>query len=428
MIKRSEQRKESATIISLGCSRNLVDSEKIAAQARARGVRFVGAGQADTVMINTCAFTRQAKEESVGVIMDAIEDKKKGLLKKIVVFGCLVERYGDELAKNLPEVDDFFTAPGFKEKSDKGVRLTAKHLAYLKISEGCLNRCSYCAIPLIKGPLQSRVQASILDEARFLDSQGVAELILVGQDITSYGLEKAARFKRLPLTNLLEKILRQTKIPWIRLLYLHPKRLSEDLLDLISGNNRICSYLDVPFQHSSDKILSRMKRGFSRNQSLGLINQIRRRLLDVVLRTSLIVGFPGETERDFADLLDFVKTVRFDRLGAFVYSREEGTDAYEMKMQISEKVKQFRLKALMQAQQKVSQDLLRSKIGSVVDILIDGAALTRDGMSVGRSQQFAPSVDGVIYVKSRRRLSEGDFIRARINRACEHDLFAEEVR
>jgi ribosomal protein S12 methylthiotransferase len=413
---------ERVGIISLGCSRNTVDSEKILSEARAKGARICAYEKASTVLVNTCAFTQDAKQESIGVILDLIEQKKMGHIKKIVVYGCLSERYPQELRQNLKEVDTFVGIADFKKDFDPSLRLTPRHLAYLKISEGCANFCSYCAIPKIKGKLVSRPKRSILEEVKRLESNGVRELVIIGQDITLYGLDKSSKPE---LVSLLESILKVTRIPWVRLLYLHPKRVTDELLDLMAGEKRIASYVDMPLQHINDRILKLMNRGITRKEILSIVKKIRMRLPEAALRTTFIVGFPSETEEEFNELCDFAREIKFDKLGAFAYSREEGTKAYDFKKQIREITKKRRQDTLMSAQREISEGLLKRKCGQTIDVIVDEDLTKAEGVYLGRTACDAPEVDGVVFLHSKKKLAPGDIITAKISDSYEYDLVGE---
>jgi ribosomal protein S12 methylthiotransferase len=417
-------------MISLGCARNTVDSEKLLSQAKAQGAVICTPEKASTVLVNTCAFTQEAKQESIGVIHDLMEEKKRGRIKKIVVCGCLSERYPRELRENFKEVDDFFGTTGFKRDFDGRVRLTPRHSAYLKIAEGCANACSFCAIPLIKGPLQSRNKTSILKEALFLEDSGVRELVLIGQDITLYGCDaklEGTKSEGAKLVPLLRDILKTTRIPWIRLLYLHPKRISDALIDLIKSEPRIVPYMDIPLQHSCDRILKLMNRGIGIREIVACIEKIRRELPGAALRTSFIVGFPSETEKEFRSLCDFVRSVRFDKCGAFLYSREEGTKAYHFRKQVLTPTKQRRYDMLMSLQRDISKDLLKKKCGGLTTCIIDEDVTKREGFYLGRTVWDAPEVDGLVFLKSAKKLKTGDFVSARITQSTEYDLIGEVV-
>lgn len=414
---------ERVGIISLGCSRNVVDSEKILADARSRGARICPVEKAGTVLVNTCAFTKEAKQESIDVILDLIDLKKRGKIKKIVVHGCLAQRYPRELKQNFGEVDGFAGISGFKEFYDSSARITPSHFAYLKISEGCANFCSYCAIPKIKGSLRSRDEGSILKEAQLLEKDGCVELNIIGQDITLYGQEGAAAARSKgakltgcsPLAALLKKILRSTDIPWIRLLYLHPLRVSEELLTLMAREKRICPYVDMPLQHVNDRILKMMNRGINKEGIRAAIERVRARVPQAALRTTFIAGFPSETEKEFRELLDFVRQTRFERLGVFLFSAEEGTPAYSFKKQLSEKIRQRRFDALMSLQREISRGILKEEVGKVLDVMVDED-------EVARTRKDAPEVDGVVFLNTKRKLARGSIVKARIIDVYEYDL------
>lgn len=420
-------RGETVGIITLGCARNTVDSEKILWDAKRRGARISRIEDASVVFVNTCAFTKEAKEESIETILDLIDRKKQGRIKRIIVYGCLSERYDKELKKAFGEVDAFAGIADFKAPETRGVRITPRHYAYLKIAEGCANSCTFCAIPSIKGPLRSRALHAVVEEARQLEEEGVRELVVVGQDITLYGQEGEGNPRGCgPLVGLLEKILSATSIPWVRLLYLSPWRVSECLLDLVASEKRVCPYIDVPLQHANDRILKLMGRQTSRHEVVGLIGKIRRRLPQASVRTSMIVGFPSETEKEFLELCDFVKQTRFDKLGVFKYSREEGTAACAFRGQKHEATKQARFDRLMSLQRGISAQLLRRRVGETVEVLVDEAPAGGE-LSVGRSRHEAPEVDGIIHLKSRSRLKPGSLVSCRLTDSFEYDLVGEVV-
>ncbi len=405
-------------VISLGCSRNTVDSEKLLSEAKSMGARICPPGEAAIVLVNTCAFTQDAKKESIGVINDLIERKKAGLIKKIVVCGCLSERYKGELENNLTEVDSFEGVAGFKKDFDKETRLGSKYTAYLKISEGCANICSYCAIPAIKGKLASRPKDQILQEAKQLQDSGVKELVVIGQDITLYGYEKGYKNS---LIKLLETLLKNTDIPWIRLLYLHPKRVNKDLLTLIASQKRILPYIDMPLQHINDRILNLMNRGVKKKYILSVIDNIRKYLPENSIRTTFITGFPSETEKEFEELCAFVKDVKFDKLGAFLYSREEGTRAYDFKKQIHQKTKKRRYDILMSLQKDISQQLLKEKRGRFLQAIVEEETQDK-GIYLARTIFDAPDVDGILFLRSSKKLAKGQIVNTLIKDSYEYDL------
>ena len=415
--------KRNIAIINLGCPRNLVDSEVVLGRLSLKGYRIVeDIEDADIGIINTCAFIKDAKTESIDVLLDLIDLKKQDKLKKIIAYGCLVERYGNKLANEFPEVDAFVGRISLNHSADK-FSLTPSHYAYLKICEGCVNNCSYCAIPKIKGEFQSLDFDSLIKKAEFLDKKGISELNIIGQDITAYGRDL---YKKDNLPFLLEGILKKTEnISWFRLLYLYPSRISNDLLKLIADSGRLCSYIDLPIQHINNRILRLMNRRIEKKEILNLIERIRRFIPEVAIRTSLIVGFPSETDKEFKELVDFVEDIRFERLGVFIYSREEGTPAYNFKRQIPQKIKERRFDTIMTIQQEISRKINSRYLGRVIDVLIDQK---EDGCFLGRSQHDAPEVDGLVYVNSGLQLHAGDIVKVKINDTLDYDLVGEVCR
>jgi ribosomal protein S12 methylthiotransferase len=410
-------KKDKIGILSLGCSRNLVDSENIAGRLNLKNYDIVDIEEADTAIINTCAFIEEAKKESIEAILDLAELKKEGKLKKIIVYGCLPQRYKDELRKELPEVDAFIGRVSLNHDL-KRFSITPRHYAYLKVCEGCINKCSFCVIPRIKGRFVSLDMKSILNKIAVFDKDKVSEVNIIGQDITAYGIDLYGSIK---LTEVLKKIIKKAKhIGWIRLLYLNPQRITDDLLQVIKDSPQVCKYIDLPVQHINRRILKLMQRQASSKEILTLIDKIRKAIPGVALRTSIIAGFPSETENDFKELLNFIETVKFERLGAFVYSREEGTTAYNFKTQLPEKTKTARLDMIMSLQQKISQELNRKFLGRTLRVLIDEGQ--GQDKYLGRSQYDAPEVDGLVYINSKRKLSPGQFIEAKITDTLEYDL------
>jgi ribosomal protein S12 methylthiotransferase len=406
-------------ILSLGCPRNLVDSENLLGRLNLKGYPVVDINRADVALINTCAFIDEAKKESVDAILDLIELKKEGKLKKIIVYGCLPGRYKDSLRKELPEVDAFIGKLSLNHNS-KRFPLTSRHYAYLKICEGCVNNCSFCIIPKIKGKFISLGVGAILEEVKRFNGQRLSELNIIGQDITGYGLDLK---RKESLAGLLPRIARLAKeINWIRLLYLNPRRISDDLLAVIRDEPKICKYIDLPIQHINSRILKLMHRGISGQGIIRVIEKIRKAIPGVALRTSVIVGFPGETRKEFKELLDFIKDVKFERLGAFSYSCEEGTRAYHFKGQVSERLKSERLAALMSVQQEVARQVNSKFFGQSLKVLVDEE---EDGSYLGRTQYDAPEVDGLVYIRSKKKLYPGDFVRVRISDTLEYDLVGE---
>jgi ribosomal protein S12 methylthiotransferase len=409
---------KTVSIISLGCFRNSYDSQVALQKYLDQGYVFKpDAESCDLLLINTCGFVDKAKKESIDTIKDALSLKKLNKIKQVLVMGCLAKRYEKELKKFFPLVDFWQGALDVSKAVRVKNTILPKHLAFLKICEGCVNRCSYCAIPLIKGPLKSRPRNELIDEARFLNIQGIKELNLIGQDITSYGKDLKGKTD---LAGLVKNILKVTpNIPWIRLIYAHPKHLSDSVIDLIAHDARICKYIDLPIQHASDKILKAMNRHITQKEIYTLIEKLRRRIPGCVIRTSVIVGFPGESESDFKTLMRFLADVKFERLGAFIYSREEGTPAYDFKNQLHHKVKQRRLDVLMRQQQEIAFNANQRFVGRTLDVLIEENEPT---VSLGRSQHEAYEVDGLIYLP--KGLTPGKFVKADIIECLGYDFKA----
>jgi ribosomal protein S12 methylthiotransferase len=406
-------------ILSLGCCRNLVDSESILGRLSQKGYSIVDLSQADIGIINTCSFIEEAKRESVDAILDMVELKKEGRLKKIIVYGCLSERYKESLRKELPEVDAFVGRVSLNHAGER-FAITPRHYAYLKICEGCLHNCSYCIIPKIKGEFVSLDIDSILNKVKGLDKDKVSELNIIGQDITGYGRDL---YGVSALPKLLQKITQSLNhIWWLRLLYLYPGPEIDALIPVIKDSPKICKYIDLPIQHINDRILKMMRRATARKDILGLIEKIRKNIPEAAIRTSIIVGFPSETDREFRELLDFIKDVKFERLGAFIYSREEGSPAYDFKKQIPKKTKSERLEAIMSAQRAISEGVNERFLGKTLEVLIDER---QKDYYLARTQYDAPEVDGSVYVNSKKELKPGDFIKVKINDTLEYDLVGE---
>lgn len=414
--------KNKVGILSLGCPRNLTDSESILGRLAQKGYKIVDLDQADIGIVNTCAFIEDAKVESIDAILDLVALKKEGKLKKIIVCGCLPQRYKDLLQKELPGVDAFVGSLSLNHSSRR-FAITPAHYAYLKICEGCVNNCSYCVIPRIKGRFSSLEVNSILEKAEEFDKERISELNIIGQDITGYGLDL---YGKRYLPQLLQDIVKKTKhIGWIRLLYLYPHPALDELLRIIKDSPNICKYIDLPIQHSNNRILKLMRRNTTQKDILKTIDKVRKIIPSVTIRTSLIVGFPSETEREFKELLNFVQSVKIDRLGAFIYSREEGTAAYDFKNQIPRRIKLQRLDAVMSAQRFISQELNQKFIGKILDVLIDEK---EKDFYLGRTEYDAPEVDGSVYVNSKHELKPGDFVKVKITSSLEYDLVGEAVK
>lgn len=430
-------------VVTMGCSKNRVDSEHLLMQLAAAGwevspeeIPLEDAG-VDVLVINTCGFILDAKEESVDAILEAVDAKKKGIVSRVYVMGCLSQRYSAELPAEIPEVDGFFgafsTAPLLKAlavKPDPALETrryltTPGHYAYLKISEGCDRKCSYCAIPGIRGPHVSFPEEKLLEEAAALADGGVKELIVIAQDTTFYGLDLYGERR---LGRLLDRLTGISGIEWIRLLYSYPAAFPRDVLEIMASSPKICSYLDIPLQHSADPVLRAMRRSIDGAGTRRLVEDIRRAVPGIVLRTTMMVGHPGEGEEEFDDLLSFVRDSRFERLGAFAYSEEEGTwGAQNLKDAVPESVKQERLDELMELQASISLKYNESRIGSVERVLIDTCS-PEEGTCTGRTSREAPEVDGEVTVVCPGGMplpGPGSFVDVRVTGADEYDLTAE---
>ncbi len=409
-----------AGILSLGCPRNLTDSEHLLGKLKKSGYSIVDIAEAEVAFVNTCAFIEDAKAESIEALLDLIELKKEGKLKKIIACGCLVQRYKDVLEKEFPEIDVFTGTFAFEHSLDR-FPITPGHYAYLKICESCLSSCSFCIIPKIKGKFSSINIESLVKEAKQLEKSGIKELNIIGQDTSSYGLDLYTKRK---LPELLQAILKGTKsIPWIRLLYLYPDiKTIKALLDIMQDEPRVCRYIDLPLQHINNRILKLMRRRSNKEEILEIIALIRKNLPDAAIRTSFIVGFPSESEKEFQELMHFIEEVKFERLGVFTYSREEGTPAYNFKGQLPEATKLARLNAVMSRQQGISIEVYRRMMTRKIDVLIDEA---KNNTYLGRSRYDAPEVDGTVYVKSERSLKPGDLVNVEIKDTLEYDLIGE---
>ncbi|MCZ6625664.1 MAG: 30S ribosomal protein S12 methylthiotransferase RimO [Deltaproteobacteria bacterium] len=441
--------REKFCIISLGCARNLVDTEVMGGLLQEDHYEMVAEPtEADIVLINTCSFIDAAKEESIDTILETARLKEAGKLETLVVSGCLAQRYSGELMRDLPEVDLFIgtgEVPRIVEilkehrKNKKqrvyiGIprylydhatprhRTTPSYTAFLKVSEGCDHKCAFCIIPQLRGAHRSRPIDSIVKEAMTLAQQGVKEINLIAQDLTAYGRE---RRDGTTLYSLLREMVSVPGIQWIRLLYAYPNFLDESLLRLIHENEKICKYIDIPFQHISGRILQRMRRGKSGSAVREAVHKLRHAIPDITLRTSLIVGFPGETEEDFQELLDFVQEAQFDRLGVFKYSMEEGTAAALMGDQLSEEEKERRWQEVMELQAEISRTKNEALIGTVQRVMIEGRDLDTERLS-GRTQAHAPDVDGLVYVeKCPMEVQPGDLVDIKITQALDYDLIGD---
>jgi ribosomal protein S12 methylthiotransferase len=421
-------------ITTLGCSKNLFDSERLAAALNGRYplTHSTELQAADIVILNTCGFIDRAKRESVQAIFDYIDAKKAGQVKALYVVGCLVNRDPDTLRAELPEVDGFFPHGAFEQLLEtlqgdlrryllgERARSGYRHHAYLKISEGCNRKCAFCAIPLMRGAHVSRPLEDILAEAQRLLAEGVKEISLIAQDLTFYGLDRYGK-RQLPL--LLEKLATLPGMGWIRLHYAYPAGFPTEILPIIRDYDAICKYLDMPLQHISDRMLRAMRRGLTQKRTIELLEKIRTTVPGIVLRSTFIVGFPGETDKDFQELLDFLRDYRIERVGAFLYSHEEGTAAYQLKDDVPKRVKKARYDALMAQQQSISLAFNQSLIGKTLPILVDERA---GDTVIGRTPYDALEVDNLVHVADpHKRLAVGEFHRVRVVDAAEYDLWAE---
>ncbi len=423
-------------IITLGCSKNTVDSEHLAAQLAAMDYKVVfdsDRTDADVVVINTCGFIGDAKQESVETILRAAQLKEAGKIEELFVVGCLSQRYADELRPELPEVDDFFGVNDWadiverlgakwrEENATKRELSTPSHYAYLKISEGCNWMCGYCAIPLIRGRHKSVPMEKLIEEAEALVAGGVREIMVIAQDTTYYGVDIYGERK---LAELLERLCRIEKLEWVRLHYAYPTDFPQEVIDVMAREKKICRYLDIPFQHISDNQLTAMKRRHTKAEAQALIEKLRRSIPDIALRTTLLVGYPGETEEDFAELMEFVKATRFDRLGVFPYSEEEGTySATRLEDDVPEDVKHDRVDRIMRLQERVSLENNARRVGQTMRVIID----RKEGdFYIGRSEYDSPEVDQEIIIDSLgKRLLRGRFYSVVITDSEDYDLYAE---
>ncbi len=435
-------------LVSLGCARTLVDSEVALGGLKQAGHQIVPDIQkADVAVVNTCGFIEEAKVESIETILKLCELKKKGRLKAVVVLGCLAQRHGEELRKELgDEVDGIIGTDSYAElaklleplesrqkvfevkakphylldENTPRYSLTPGHFAYVKISEGCINACTYCVIPQMKGPHRSRSIESIVNEIKKVSSERqVSEVNLIGQDTAAFGFDLDRTFQ---LPELLRRVAELKAVPWIRLLYAHPGHVSEELMDVMAQHPNICKYLDFPIEHSHDNMLKRMNRGVTRAKMEWGIESFRKKIPGISIRTTVIVGFPGETEEEFRDLMDFLKEIRFERLGAFMFSEEEGSRAYGLPEQISAELKKERFNAVMAQQQEISNRMNNEFIGKTLQVLIDEKEPNETGVYYGRTEMDAPEVDGQVIVHSKSVLKPGEFVKTRITDALEYDL------
>ena len=447
--------KSKVHFISLGCPKNLVDSEIMAGTLMKDGYEVVADAEgADTVVVNTCGFVEDSKKESIQRILDMAQLKQDGKIKKIVVAGCLTQRYKTDLVDGLPEADlfigsgefqniskilknhqsgekkkTFFNLPTYlQEDSTPRVNSQPKHRAYLKISEGCMKRCAFCAIPLIRGNLQSRSIPNIVNEAKLLAASGVEELIIISHDFTDYGWDLKKKNKEAIETpvELLRQLGDVAGIRWIRLLYLYPDGISDEMIDLIKNNPKFVRYFDMPLQHINNNVLKSMNRKMTREEIVEVLAKIRKEIPDAVIRTQFIVGFPGETNEQFEELLEFIADQKFDRVGCFKYSPEENTPGGKMENQIDQKIKDFRHDALMEVQQNISRDKQKAFIGKTLEVVVEGFSEETELLLQGRMSQQAPDIDGVVLIND-GLAKVGQFVKVKITDHMEYDLIGEIV-
>ena len=433
---------------SLGCSKNLMDAEIMTGILKEKGYEFVEEfDEADIIIVNTCGFIRDAKQESIDTIVELSQLKEVGKLKYLIVTGCLAQRYADELLEEIPEIDAIVGTGNFMNISEIIDRLeseknvteigniefafdetlpryvsTPEHMAYLKIGEGCDNKCTYCIIPKLRGKYRSRKIEDIVEEAKTLAAEGAKELVVIAQDTTRYGEDLYGEAK---LAELLEELAGIEGIKWIRIMYSYPESITEKLIDVIAAHDNICSYFDMPIQHASNRVLKRMNRRTSKEDIRSKVEMIRSKIPDAVIRTTVIVGFPGETEEDLEELIEFMKEIKFDRLGAFAYSREEDTPADRMDGHMDEEIKEERRDRVMMVQQAISEEINQKREDKVFEVLIEEEA--EDGVYVGRTQGDAEEIDSVVYVNSEEELEIGSFVNVYITEAMEYDLIGDVV-
>ena len=424
--------REKVSVITLGCAKNTVDSERLLRQLQLNNLDLRSNPiEADTVIINTCGFIEAAKEESINTIMSAVASKKSGITKRIFVAGCLSQRYKVDLQKEIPEVDLFFGTEDYEKivhelggelkKNLLGERVVSlpSHTAYLKISEGCDHPCSFCAIPIMRGLHKSKSIEDLVAETEFLARNNTKELVLIAQDTTDYGKDL---YNKRNISELISRLSEVKGIEWIRMMYAYPSRFPEDLIDEIKKNEKVCKYLDIPLQHISDNILKSMRRGITSRQTRELLLQLREEIPDLTLRTTFIVGYPGETDKEFQELCDFVEEIKFDKMGTFTYSQEENTGSYRLGDPVPDEVKKARQSRLMEIQREISAERNAELIGRKLKILVE--SLEGD-FYVGRSYRDAPEVDGEVLIDSGDdSIILGNFYNAEVYDSDEYDLFA----
>lgn len=444
--------KANIAFVSLGCDKNRVDSEVMLGILRERGYSLVAdENEADIIVVNTCCFIKDALEESIETIIEMAEHKKSGSCKGIIVTGCLAQRYEQEIFNEMPEVDAVIGTSAYESVADAADRVlggeknikiiknidenmdeknaskriisTAGYYSYLKISEGCDNHCTYCVIPRMRGKHRSRTIESLIEETKELAKAGVKELLVVAQDTSIYGRDL---YGKPVLHKLLKELCKVEGIEWIRLLYCYPETLTNETIAVMAEENKICNYIDIPIQHGSDTVLKRMGRKTSRNLISEKIDELRLAIPDICIRTTIITGFPGESETEFKELTDFIEKMRFDKLGVFTYSPEEGTPAAEMPDQIDEEIKENRKDYIMELQKRISAEKCETMIGSTIKVIVDGK-IPEEDVYCGRSYKDSPDIDGMIFFNSDYEIMSGDFANVKISEASDYDLIGEAV-
>lgn len=438
--------KTKISIITLGCPKNEIDSELMVGILKNQNYRITNAlDKADIILINTCGFIDSAKEESIETILEMAKYKEYNC-KYLILAGCLAERYSKELMEEIDEIDGIIGTGNIKdvvniiERLKRGERkvilnknineeyleqisrLSFRKTEYVKISEGCNNFCTYCIIPKLRGKYRSRKMENIISEVNYLVNNGVREIILIGQNIADYGIDLYGDYK---LWELLDKLNSIEKLKWIRLYYLYPDNIDKKLIDSIKNNNKVVKYVDIPLQHINNEILKRMNRRITKDKVTNLIKYLRQEIPEIIIRTTFIVGFPGEDDKKFNELYDFIKEIKFDKLGVFCYSREEGTPAYHFDNQVDEDIKEYRRSKIMEAQAYISYNLNKEKIGNIYEVLIED--IEQEGLYVGRTYMDGPEIDGVYFVKSSKKLKLGEFVKAKTIDCLEYDLIGEIV-
>ena len=438
---------EKIYIVTLGCSKNEIDSELMLSILKNNNYEVAETlDEANIIVVNTCGFIEKAKEESIETIWEMTSYKTEGNCKYLILAGCLAQRYSKELMSEIPDIDAIVGTGNIKnisniikdldskkqriEKIDNidveyledVKRVSFKETEYIKISEGCDNFCTYCIIPKLRGKHRSRKMEDIINEAKYLAENGVKEIILIGQNTSDYGIDLYGEYSLYKLLNQLNEI---DGINWIRLLYLYPDNFDDKLIESIKSNKKVVKYVDIPLQHISDNVLKRMNRRTTKENILGLISKLKKEIPEIIIRTTFIVGFPGETEDDFIQLCDFVKEVKFDRLGVFTYSKEEDTPAYDLPNQIEEDIKLQRSEEIMSIQLSISEELMSNKVGKIYEVMIEEVA--EENLYIGRTYMDSPDIDGVVYVNSSKELAFGDFVNVKISESLEYDLIGEVI-